>query len=98
MAKPARRVGFPQAPHMIKAVLEMNDRGFTPETSVFATESSGLRSFVISNRRERRRKYSATIRSLRRRLKLEKRTVAGLTIVLAVTAVLFAQSPALKRM
>jgi len=44
----ARRAGFPQADHpsklqsediahMIKAVLEMNDRGFTPELSVFAT-------------------------------------------------------------
>jgi 3-oxoacyl-[acyl-carrier protein] reductase len=44
----ARRAGFPQADnpsklrsediaHMIKAVLEMNGRGFTPELSVFAT-------------------------------------------------------------
>jgi 3-oxoacyl-[acyl-carrier protein] reductase len=44
----ARRAGFPQVDHpsklqsedianMIKAVLEMNDRGFTPELSVFAT-------------------------------------------------------------
>ena len=44
----ARKAGFPQADHpsklrsediayMIKAVLEMNDRGFTPELSVFAT-------------------------------------------------------------
>jgi 3-oxoacyl-[acyl-carrier protein] reductase len=45
----ARRAGFPQAAnnpsklqsediaHMIKAVLEMDDRGFTPELSVFAT-------------------------------------------------------------
>ena len=44
----ARRAGFPQADHpsklqsediahMIKAVLEMNDRGFTPELSIFAT-------------------------------------------------------------
>jgi 3-oxoacyl-[acyl-carrier protein] reductase len=44
----ARRAGFPQKDHpsklqsediahMIKAVLEMNDRGFTPELSVFAT-------------------------------------------------------------
>ena len=43
----ARRAGFrkgqPQQAasediaHMIKAVLEMNDRGFTPELSVFAT-------------------------------------------------------------
>jgi 3-oxoacyl-[acyl-carrier protein] reductase len=44
----ARRAGFPQVEnqtklrsediaHMIKAVLEMNDRGFTPELSVFAT-------------------------------------------------------------
>jgi 3-oxoacyl-[acyl-carrier protein] reductase len=44
----ARRAGFAQADspsklhgediaHMIKAVLEMNDRGFTPELSVFAT-------------------------------------------------------------
>ena len=44
----ARRAGFPQADnptklrsediaHMIKAVLEMSDRGFTPELSVFAT-------------------------------------------------------------
>jgi 3-oxoacyl-[acyl-carrier protein] reductase len=44
----ARRAGFPQADHpsklhaediahIIKAVLEMNDRGFSPELSVFAT-------------------------------------------------------------
>ena len=44
----ARRAGFPQADnptklrsddiaHMIRAVLEMSDRGFTPELSVFAT-------------------------------------------------------------
>ncbi len=44
----ARRAGFPQADHpsklhsediayAIKSVLEMNDRGFTPELSVFAT-------------------------------------------------------------
>jgi 3-oxoacyl-[acyl-carrier protein] reductase len=44
----APRAGFPQVDHpsklqsedianMIKAVLEMNDRGFTPELSVFAT-------------------------------------------------------------
>ncbi len=44
----ARRAGFPQVDHpsklqsediahMIKAVLEMNDRGFTPELTVFAT-------------------------------------------------------------
>ena len=44
----ARRAGFPQVDnpsklhvediaHMIKAVLEMDDRGFTPELSVFAT-------------------------------------------------------------
>ena len=44
----ARRAGFPQVDnpsklrsediaHMIRAVLEMNDRGFTPELSVFAT-------------------------------------------------------------
>jgi 3-oxoacyl-[acyl-carrier protein] reductase len=44
----ARRAGFPQAgnattlrrediAHMIKAVLEMNNRGFTPELSIFAT-------------------------------------------------------------
>jgi 3-oxoacyl-[acyl-carrier protein] reductase len=44
----AHRAGFPQVDnpsklqgediaHMIKAVLEMNDRGFTPELSVFAT-------------------------------------------------------------
>jgi 3-oxoacyl-[acyl-carrier protein] reductase len=44
----ARRAGFPQKDnpsklqsediaHMIQAVLEMNDRGFTPELSVFAT-------------------------------------------------------------
>ena len=44
----ARRAGFPKVDnpsklhvediaHMIKAVLEMNDRGFTPELSVFAT-------------------------------------------------------------
>jgi 3-oxoacyl-[acyl-carrier protein] reductase len=44
----ARRAGFPQADnptklrseeiaHMIKAVLEMNNRGFTPELSIFAT-------------------------------------------------------------
>jgi 3-oxoacyl-[acyl-carrier protein] reductase len=44
----ARRAGFPQADnptklrsediaHAIKAVLEMNDRGFTPELSIFAT-------------------------------------------------------------
>jgi 3-oxoacyl-[acyl-carrier protein] reductase len=44
----ARRAGFPQKDnasklksedigHMIKAVLEMDDRGFTPELSVFAT-------------------------------------------------------------
>jgi hypothetical protein len=29
--------------HMIKAVLEMNDRGFTPELSVFATNPVDLR-------------------------------------------------------
>ena len=45
----ARRAGFPQAAenpsklqsediaYMIKAVLEMEDRGFTPELSIFAT-------------------------------------------------------------
>jgi 3-oxoacyl-[acyl-carrier protein] reductase len=44
----ARRAGFPQADnpsklrgediaHMIKGVLEMDDRGFTPELSIFAT-------------------------------------------------------------
>ncbi|HEX4593306.1 MAG TPA: SDR family NAD(P)-dependent oxidoreductase, partial [Bryobacteraceae bacterium] len=44
----ARRAGFPQVEnpsklrsediaHTIKAVLEMNDRGFTPEVSIFAT-------------------------------------------------------------
>jgi 3-oxoacyl-[acyl-carrier protein] reductase len=44
----AKTAGFPQVDnpsklqsediaHMIKAVLEMNDRGFTPELSIFAT-------------------------------------------------------------